>query len=38
MLPPARVNVAAMNSGQAARLAEAFNTVLERRHAGQKTA
>jgi aspartate aminotransferase len=38
MLPPARVNVAAMNSSQAARLAEAFNTVLERRLAGQKTA
>ncbi len=38
MLPPARVNVAAMNSGQSATLAEAFGAVLDRRrHAAKKT-
>jgi aspartate/tyrosine/aromatic aminotransferase len=37
MLPPARVNVAAMSSRQSATLAEAFETVRARRMVGQKT-
>lgn len=38
MLPPARVNVAAMGSGQAESLAEAFAGVLTRRGASRKKA